>query len=145
MSAFWSDDISVPDGAPDAPWVDFMPDESAMPDFDDIPPLDEFFPNDSMPGDSIPGALPPGKASPGRLPGQGADGEPFASAGQGQHQDARGVVCPSCRTNRLVLRQGRNGPFWGCQGFPRCRFTCQDLDGQPLLPQGGSGQNSGRR
>ena len=33
-----------------------------------------------------------------------------------------GAPCPSC-TQLLVLRQGRWGPFIGCAGFPKCRYT----------------------
>ena len=31
-------------------------------------------------------------------------------------------ACPKCGST-LVLRQGKRGPFYGCQGFPKCRFT----------------------
>jgi restriction system protein len=30
--------------------------------------------------------------------------------------------CPSCGV-KLVEREGRRGPFWGCRSFPRCRYT----------------------
>ena len=31
-------------------------------------------------------------------------------------------TCPKCGDS-LVLRLGKRGSFYGCQGFPRCRFT----------------------
>lgn len=31
-------------------------------------------------------------------------------------------ICPRCGKN-LVLRNGRYGQFWGCSGYPSCRFT----------------------
>ncbi len=31
-------------------------------------------------------------------------------------------VCPRCG-NILIIRSGRFGKFYGCSGFPRCRFT----------------------
>lgn len=33
-----------------------------------------------------------------------------------------GSVCPFCGSN-LVLRKGKYGEFWGCSGYPKCRFT----------------------
>jgi DNA topoisomerase I len=33
-----------------------------------------------------------------------------------------GETCPKCN-KPLVLRQGRNGAFVGCSGFPECRYT----------------------
>lgn len=32
------------------------------------------------------------------------------------------LKCPWCN-NDLVLRNGRNGQFYGCKGFPKCKFT----------------------
>lgn len=31
-------------------------------------------------------------------------------------------ICPYCE-NELVLRNGKNGEFYGCKGFPKCRYT----------------------
>ncbi|MBD8033163.1 NERD domain-containing protein [Solibacillus merdavium] len=31
-------------------------------------------------------------------------------------------TCPKCGSN-LILRTGKRGSFYGCQGFPKCRFT----------------------
>lgn len=31
-------------------------------------------------------------------------------------------ICPYCKTE-LVLRKGKNGEFYGCKNFPKCRYT----------------------
>lgn len=31
-------------------------------------------------------------------------------------------ICPYCKTE-LVLRNGKNGKFYGCKNFPKCRYT----------------------
>lgn len=31
-------------------------------------------------------------------------------------------LCPACGRS-LVLRKGKFGTFWGCSGFPGCRYT----------------------
>lgn len=31
-------------------------------------------------------------------------------------------LCPYCKTE-LVLRNGKNGEFYGCRNYPKCRFT----------------------
>lgn len=31
-------------------------------------------------------------------------------------------ICPYCKTE-LVLRTGKNGKFYGCKNFPKCRYT----------------------
>ena len=35
---------------------------------------------------------------------------------------ASGEVCPWCGS-KLVMRNGKNGPFMGCSGYPKCRYT----------------------
>ena len=42
-----------------------------------------------------------------------------------------GIACPMCKNGRLVRRNGRNGIFWGCSNFPKCRMTCNDVEGKP--------------
>lgn len=32
------------------------------------------------------------------------------------------ALCPKCGSP-LILRRGKFGEFWGCSGFPQCRFT----------------------
>lgn len=31
-------------------------------------------------------------------------------------------ICPRCK-GELVLRKGKNGEFYGCKNFPKCRYT----------------------
>ncbi|MFA5692943.1 MAG: NERD domain-containing protein [Acholeplasmataceae bacterium] len=35
-------------------------------------------------------------------------------------------ICPRCRSS-LIIREGKNGYFYGCKNFPQCRFT-KDID-----------------
>lgn len=41
--------------------------------------------------------------------------------------------CPRCHQGALTRRHGKNGDFWGCTNFPRCRLTCNDKNGKPDL------------
>lgn len=41
--------------------------------------------------------------------------------------------CPRCGRGVLTKKQGKNGAFWGCTNFPRCRMTAPDVDGKPNL------------
>lgn len=38
--------------------------------------------------------------------------------------------CQKCG-KALVIRKGKKGPFWGCIGYPDCRETYPDKEGQP--------------
>ena len=40
--------------------------------------------------------------------------------------------CPECGAP-LRERKGRNGAFWGCTGYPECRFTAPDDGGEPAI------------
>lgn len=31
-------------------------------------------------------------------------------------------ICPYCKTE-LVLREVKNGKFYGCKNFPKCKYT----------------------
>jgi DNA topoisomerase-1 len=49
-------------------------------------------------------------------------------------------VCPQCKTNNLVIRNGKFGKFKACSGFPACKFTQpiegegpKDADGNPIV------------
>ena len=39
--------------------------------------------------------------------------------------------CPRCQQGILVRREGKNGAFWGCSNYPRCRMSCDDKEGKP--------------
>ncbi|MGP1407240.1 DNA topoisomerase 3 [Selenomonas sp.] len=41
--------------------------------------------------------------------------------------------CPRCKNGVLIKRSGKNGDFWGCSNYPRCRMSCDDKDGKPKL------------
>ncbi len=45
------------------------------------------------------------------------------------------IKCPLCNSGVMVKRSGRNGEFWGCSNYPRCRMTYNDKDGQPDIKQ----------
>ncbi|MFW6040913.1 MAG: topoisomerase DNA-binding C4 zinc finger domain-containing protein [Thermoplasmatota archaeon] len=40
----------------------------------------------------------------------------------GKIRDKEGKICPKCG-NRLIKREGRYGPFYGCSNYPDCRYT----------------------
>lgn len=41
--------------------------------------------------------------------------------------------CPRCKRGVLQKRSGKNGDFWGCSNYPRCRESCDDAGGKPKL------------
>ncbi len=45
------------------------------------------------------------------------------------------VKCPRCGWGILQKRHGKNGDFWGCSNYPRCRMTCNDKEGKPNLEE----------
>lgn len=55
---------------------------------------------------------------------EAADGKPIRS-----RERRRGprlppvVICPGCRSHRMVVREGPHGTFYGCRGFPLCKRT----------------------
>lgn len=42
------------------------------------------------------------------------------------------VLCPNCG-KPMVRRNGKNGYFWGCSGYPACKTTAQDVGGKPVF------------
>ncbi len=44
-------------------------------------------------------------------------------------------VCPRCKSGVLVQRKGKNGVFWGCSNYPKCRLTTDDKDGKPDMDE----------
>ena len=48
--------------------------------------------------------------------------ESVVTNGTTKSEADRNDICPYCG-NRLVLRKGSHGEFYGCSEFPRCRFT----------------------
>ncbi len=43
-------------------------------------------------------------------------------------------LCPKCKENTLRYISGKNGPFWGCNNYPKCKATYDDKNGTPVLP-----------
>jgi len=41
--------------------------------------------------------------------------------------------CPEC-DSLLVLKEGANGSFWGCEAFPICDYTANNQEGKPVRP-----------
>jgi DNA topoisomerase-1 len=41
-----------------------------------------------------------------------------------------GIKCYKCKSGQLVIRQGKKGPFMGCDKFPKCRtiINIKELD-----------------
>ena len=72
----------------------------------------------------------PGEAQPrGRGSSKSGAGRKKNTTGAGE---VDGPACPQCG-KPLVQRQGPRGAFWGCSGFPQCRFATSDNSGEPVL------------
>ncbi len=50
------------------------------------------------------------------------------------------VKCPRCGIGIMQKRHGKNGDFWGCSNYPRCRMSCNDKDGKPDLAEAANRQ-----
>ena len=51
-----------------------------------------------------------------------------SSKGKGPNRNpsaaqSTGRACPKCKTGELLLRKGKFGEFYGCSGFPNCKYT----------------------
>ncbi len=42
------------------------------------------------------------------------------------------IKCPRCGAP-MFLRNGKNGPFWGCSSYPECKMTANDKNGKPVF------------
>jgi DNA topoisomerase I len=51
--------------------------------------------------------------------------------------EATGETCPECKTNELVIRNGKFGKFKACSGFPACKFT-QPIEGEEPKDENGN-------
>lgn len=54
--------------------------------------------------------------------------KPLSTAGGSQHN------CPLCN-KPLKAKTSKNGPFWGCTGYPECKYTANDKKGKPDLAE----------
>lgn len=41
----------------------------------------------------------------------------------GAGDDVTPVICPKCRVNKMTLRSGKYGQFYGCSAYPACKGT----------------------
>ena len=41
--------------------------------------------------------------------------------------------CPRCKDGFMLLRNGKNGAFWGCSNYPDCKMTASDKNGKPVF------------
>ena len=115
--------------------LDAMPawlDEIPVPDFDEVPP-------EEMEGGDFAGVSydePPMDESipyEGESASDGRGHPQMAAAGMGAGQESvQAYSCPRCGRT-LRQRKGVRGLFWGCTGYPGCRFTTDDRDGAPVL------------
>lgn len=48
-------------------------------------------------------------------------------------EDENAPKCDKCG-NRMVIRNGKNGEFWACPGYPKCKNT-MPIDGEPEVTQ----------
>ena len=48
---------------------------------------------------------------------------------------AQEFSCPDCDNSELIIKKGRNGKFWGCRSYPKCKATFDDDNGKPLIPK----------
>jgi len=49
-------------------------------------------------------------------------GSPRATSGSESNFPKQGPACPLCK-GKTTLRNGRNGPFYGCTNYPECKGT----------------------
>ena len=54
-----------------------------------------------------------------------------AKAENAKIKTAEGIKCPRCKVGVMLKRNGKNGEFWGCSNYPRCRQTFDDKNGKP--------------
>ena len=46
-------------------------------------------------------------------------------------QNSQQAICPDCHKPLRQLVGKNNKPFWGCTGYPDCKITLPDNQGQP--------------
>ena len=64
---------------------------------------------------------------------EGIHGAKPKQPSKGKGKAAKGSVkCPLCSAP-MVLRNGKNGPFWGCSKYPECKATADAKDGKPVF------------
>lgn len=66
------------------------------------------------------------EGAPGAKPKHSSTGKSASKAAKS------GVKCPQCGAP-MILRNGKNGPFWGCSKYPDCKATADDKNGKPVF------------
>ena len=47
-----------------------------------------------------------------------------------------GIKCPECKENNIIERRSRKGKvFYGCAGYPKCKFAVWDRPVSKLCPK----------
>ncbi len=119
MPPAWLDDVPLPEFEEGQSCA--MPDNDIpFPDFEDEPGSAPFPP---FTDDNVTHQTVRAHERKSATPAQG--NAPNAPAPNAPNNAPYDGMCPRCGLN-LVRRNGRRGAFWGCSGFPRCRFTCDD-------------------
>ena len=63
---------------------------------------------------------------------QGSDNSKSKKSDSKKSSKKSNVKCPRCGAP-MLLRNGKNGSFWGCSNYPECRITADDKNGKPVF------------
>ena len=63
---------------------------------------------------------------------QGSDNAKSKKPDSKESSKKSNVKCPRCGAP-MLLRNGKNGAFWGCSNYPECRITADDKNGKPVF------------
>ena len=63
---------------------------------------------------------------------QGSDNSTSKKSDGKKSSKKSNVKCPRCGAP-MLLRNGKNGSFWGCSNYPECRITADDKNGKPVF------------
>ena len=63
---------------------------------------------------------------------QGSDNSTSKKSDSKKSSKKSNVKCPRCGAP-MLLRNGKNGSFWGCSNYPECKMTADDKNGKPVF------------
>ena len=63
---------------------------------------------------------------------QGSDNAKSKKPDSKKSSKKSSVKCPRCGAP-MLLRNGKNGAFWGCSNYPECKMTANDKNGKPVF------------
>ena len=63
---------------------------------------------------------------------QGSDNAKSKKSDSKKSSMKSNVKCPRCGAP-MLLRNGKNGAFWGCSNYPECKMTADDKNGKPVF------------